>query len=90
MNDITGIAGTGTKLRGSDLGLPFPGTTGPLNAITDVAGVEVGTTALVNDPAADSPQGPARPGVTVILPRGRSGPPTAPVWAGFHSLNGNG
>ena len=76
------------KARGRDLGLPFPGTTGPCNAITDVSGVEVGCATLVGDP--DSGRGSARTGVTVVLPRGRSGPPTAPVWAGFHALNGNG
>jgi D-aminopeptidase len=81
---------TGAKPRGRDLGLPFPGTPGPHNAITDVAGVEVGYATLVEDPAPGSVEGPARTGVTVVLPRGRSGPITAPVWAGFHSLNGNG
>jgi L-aminopeptidase/D-esterase-like protein len=81
---------TGAKPRGRDLGLPFPGTPGPHNAITDVAGVEVGYATLVEDPAPGSVEGPARTGVTVVLPRGRSGPITAPVWAGLHSLNGNG
>lgn len=78
-----------TKPRARALGLPFPGQAGPLNAITDVAGVEVGYSTVVDD-APGAGKGPARTGVTAILPRGRSGPLTAPVWAGFHSLNGNG
>ncbi len=53
-----------TKPRARDLGLPFPGTPGPLNAITDVAGVHVGFTTLT-DPARDM-----RTGVTAIIPRG--------------------
>ncbi len=71
------------KKRGRDLGLPFPGTPGPWNAITDVPGVRVGFTTLT-DPARNM-----RTGVTAILPRHETGRPK-PVWAGFHSLNGNG
>lgn len=78
-----------TKPRARGLGLPFPGKTGPHNAITDVAGVEVGYSTVMSD-SNGAGRGPARTGVTAILPRGRSGPLTAPVWAGFHSLNGNG
>lgn len=75
------------RLRARDLGLPFRGTTGPANAITDVAGVEVGYSTLVGTAA----EGRAvRTGVTVVLPRGRAGPAFEPVWAGFHALNGNG
>ena len=82
-------SGAAAKVRARGLGLPFPGSTGTCNAITDVAGVEVGYSTVVdNAPGAD--KGPARTGVTAILPRGRSGPLMAPVWAGFHSLNGNG
>jgi len=66
--------------RARDLGVPFPGETGPLNAITDVAGVCVGHTTLIE--GAD-----VRTGVTAILPRGAV---HAPVFAGYHSLNGNG
>lgn len=69
--------------RARDLGLPFPGVTGPHNAITDVPGVEVGFCTLT-DPA----QG-IRTGVTAILPRGK-GPEAIPVWAGHYALNGNG
>ena len=71
------------KPRARDLGLPFPGTPGPFNAITDVAGVCVGFTTLT-DPARQM-----RTGVTAILPRPDKGSPQ-PVWAGFHALNGNG
>ena len=58
--------------RARDLGVPFPGTPGPLNAITDVAGVYVGHTTLIE--GAD-----VRTGVTAILPRGAV---HAPVFAG--------
>ncbi len=79
------------KRRARDLGLPFIGAPGPYNAITDVTGIEVGYATLVSDPERpESLRGPARTGVTIILPRGRAGPLLAPVWAGFHSLNGNG
>ncbi len=70
------------KPRARALGLPFPGTPGPLNAITDVAGVQVGFCTLI-DPARN-----CRTGVTAILPR--PGHVPAPVPAGFFSLNGNG
>lgn len=69
--------------RARALGLPFPGVPGPLNAITDVAGIEVGFCTLT-DPAAD-----LRTGVTAILPRGRGSAPL-PVRAGQYALNGNG
>ncbi|MDW9534264.1 P1 family peptidase [Sinorhizobium meliloti] len=77
------------KPRARDLGLPFSGKTGSYNAITDVAGVEVGYSTVISDAPALG-KGPARTGITAILPRGRSGPLRAPVWAGFHALNGNG
>lgn len=72
-----------TTKRARDLGLPFPGTPGPFNAITDVPGVEVGFHTLT-DPAIH-----LRTGVTAILPRGK-GPDAVPVWAGHWALNGNG
>ncbi len=72
-----------TKPRARDLGLPFPGQPGPLNAITDVAGVRVGFCTLT-DPARKM-----RTGVTAILPRPDHGRPQ-PVWAGHAVLNGNG
>ena len=70
-----------TRARARDLGIPFEGTPGPLNAITDVAGVEVGLTTLISGDA-------IRTGVTAILPRGKSS--ADPVFAGWFSLNGNG
>lgn len=72
-----------SKPRARDLGLPFAGQTGPLNAITDVAGVRVGMTTL-RDPARG-----ICTGVTAIRPRDDAGLPV-PVWAGHYALNGNG
>ena len=81
---------TAQKPRGRDLGLAFPGTPGPHNAITDVEGVEVGTVTLISG---DGPlvvgQGPVRTGVTAILPRGKAGA-NVPCAAGYYALNGNG
>jgi D-aminopeptidase len=76
------------KPRARDLGLPFDGTPGPLNAITDVAGVTVGHTTLIRgDGPLQVGQGPVRTGVTVVLPRGAC---YDPVFAAWHALNGNG
>ena len=72
--------------RARDLGIPFDGTTGPLNAITDVAGVTVGQTTLIADPDAKHA---VRSGVTAILPRGAASADT-PVFGGWFALNGNG
>ena len=78
-----------TPVRARDLGVPFDGTPGPLNAITDVAGVEVGLTTLIRgEGKLKVGEGPVRTGVTVILPRGQKN--TDPVYAGWFSLNGNG
>lgn len=78
------------KLRGRELGLPFPGRTGKHNAITDIPGVEVGYYTRIDE---DAPlvqgKGPVRSGVTAILPLGRE-PEPQPVWAGMYALNGNG
>ena len=78
------------RKRGRELGLPFPGRPGGFNAITDVAGVEVGTVTLVSG---EGPlrvgHGPVRTGVTAILPRGRA-KAHVPCAAGYYSLNGNG
>jgi D-aminopeptidase len=80
----------GDKPRARLLGIPFDGATGPLNAITDVAGVEVGHTTLISGEGELKPgAGPVRTGVTVILPRGK-GTLNDPVFAGGSSLNGNG
>jgi D-aminopeptidase len=70
------------KPRARDLGIPFAGTPGRWNAITDVPGVEVGMTTLIEGTD-------VRTGVTAIHPRGR-GAPGDPCAAGFHSFNGNG
>lgn len=76
------------SVRARDLGVPFQGTPGPLNAITDVAGVEVGHKTIVKgDGKLKRGKGPVRTGVTAILPRGRT---YDPVFAGWHALNGNG
>ncbi len=78
------------RARARALPVPFEGTPGPLNAITDVPGVEVGYCTIVRG---EGPlvvgQGPVRTGVTAILPRGKAGV-GVPVFAGSHSLNGNG
>ncbi|WP_371225776.1 P1 family peptidase [Roseovarius sp. 2305UL8-3] len=71
------------KSRARDLGLPFPGQPGALNAITDVAGVEVGLCTL-----RDLSKGLCT-GITAILPRGKASTPR-PVRAGQFTLNGNG
>ena len=76
-------------VRARDLGIPFPGVpAGPLNAITDVAGVLIGHSTLI---CGQGPlvvgEGPVRTGVTAILPRGIGGDP---VIGGFFSLSGNG
>lgn len=74
--------------RARDLGVPFQGTPGALNAITDVAGVEVGFTTLISgEGRLVEGKGPIRTGVTTILPRGKT---FDPVFAGTHVLNGNG
>lgn len=76
--------------RARDLGIPFDGAPGPLNAITDVGAVAVGYTTLVSGDGPLVPGvGPVRSGVTAILPRGRDGVGVACA-AGWFSLNGNG
>jgi D-aminopeptidase len=77
------------QVRARGLGVPFEGTPGPLNAITDVAGVEVGHATIIRG---DGPlvvgQGPVRTGVTAILPRGKAADDD--VMAAWFTLNGNG
>jgi len=76
--------------RARDLGIPLEGTPGPLDAITDVSGVEVGHTTLISGSGAlHVGSGPVRTGVTAILPRGRTGA-ADPVFAGWFAQNGNG
>jgi D-aminopeptidase len=78
-----------TKPRENDLKLPIGGTPGPLDAITDVAGVEVGHTTLISGSGKlVVGQGPVRTGVTVVHPRGKAN--SDPVFAAWFTLNGNG
>ena len=75
--------------RGRDIGIPFDGTPGPLNAITDVKGIEVGYKTLISgEGKLVVGKGPVRTGVTAILPRGKASKQS--VFAGFFSGNGNG
>jgi L-aminopeptidase/D-esterase-like protein len=76
-------------IRARELGVPFEGTPGPNDAITDVAGVEVGqVTHVSGEGRLEVGHGPIRTGVTVILPRGRASADS--VYGGFFDLNGNG
>src|SRR5216683_2572749 len=78
------------KPRARDLGVPFDGTPGPFNAITDVSGVLVGHTTLISgEGKLVIGKGPVRTGVTAILPRGKDSMMN-PVFAGWFSQNGNG
>ena len=87
---LRGQANGNAKPRARDLGIPFDGTPGPLNAITDVAGVSVGHTTLISgEGKLVVGQGPVRTGVTAVLPRGNDSI-ADPVFAGWWSLNGNG
>ena len=78
-----------SRPRARDLGVPFVGTPGPNNAITDVAGVRVAHTTLIRgEGELRVGEGPVRTGVTAILPRGDD--PSDPVFGGWFALNGNG
>ena len=86
---LTGFACAQTKPRSRDLGVPFDGVPGPLNAITDVKGLEVGYTTLISgDATSKVGVGPVRTGVTAVLPRGKDS--NDPVFAGWFTENGNG
>ena len=77
------------KPRARDLGIPFDGTPGKYNAITDVSGVAVGYTTLIEGKGKlVTGKGPVRTGVTAILPKGKSS--IDRVFAGWFTLNGNG
>lgn len=77
-------------VRARDLGIPFDGTPGKFNAITDVPGIEVGYTTLISgEGKLERGKGPVRTGVTAILPRGLKEMNDS-VFAGYFSLNGNG
>jgi D-aminopeptidase len=85
----TAIAWGQTKPRARDLGVPFDGTPGRFNAITDVAGVEVGHTTLISGSGPlKVGVGPVRTGVTAILPRGKQS--SDDVFGAWFTLNGNG
>jgi D-aminopeptidase len=78
------------KPRARELGLPFDGTPGALNAITDVAGVTVGHTTLISgEGKLEVGKGPVRTGVTAVLPRGKDSM-LNPVFAAWFTQNGNG
>jgi D-aminopeptidase len=86
---LTGFVCAQTKPRARDLGVPFDGTPGPLNAITDIKGVEVGQTTLISGGGSgDASNTAVRTGVTAVLPRGKDS--GDPVFAGWFTENGNG
>ena len=86
---VAATAQTQTSPRARDLGVPFEGTPGPLNSITDVQGVEVGYRTLISGQGKlEVGQGPVRTGVTAIFPRGKAS--VDPVFAGWFTENGNG
>ncbi len=77
------------RARARDLGIPFDGTPGPLNAITDVVGVEVGHTTIVSGAGRlERGKGPVRTGVTAVIPRGKES--FDPVFGAWFARNGNG
>ncbi len=85
---ISRDAAPSTRPRARDLGIPFDGVPGPLNVITDVAGVTVAHETIIRgEGRLVVGEGPVRTGVTAILPRGKS---CDPVFAGWYALNGNG
>lgn len=82
------LAVNAQKPRARDIGIPFDGTPGKFNAITDVKGVEVGYSTIISGQGKNiRGKGPVRTGVTAILPRGKM---NNPVFANWYSLNGNG
>lgn len=80
---------TNKKPRARQLGLPFAGTTGPNNAITDVPGIAVGFATLREETPRPGRKLPVRTGVTAIIPHADEEEPV-PVYAGLHRFNGNG
>jgi D-aminopeptidase len=77
------------EVRARELGVPFEGTPGPLDSITDVKGVEVGYRTLISgDGKLVVGTGPVRTGVTAVFPRGKNS--VDPVFAGWFTENGNG
>jgi L-aminopeptidase/D-esterase-like protein len=89
INVAVGLLFSQTNPRARDLGVPFDGTPGPNNAITDVRGVEVGHTTLISGAGKlEVGKGPVRTGVTAIHPRGKGS--NDAVFAAWFTLNGNG
>jgi L-aminopeptidase/D-esterase-like protein len=83
------VSAAQSRPRARELGIPIDGTPGPLDAITDVRGVEVGHTTLISGSGKLAVgKGPVRTGVTVVHPRGKSNPD--PVFGAWFTLNGNG
>ena len=86
---IPALTAAQSKPRARALGIPLDGNPGPLNAITDVNGVQVGhSTIIAGDGKLQVGVGPVRTGVTAVLPRGKESSDL--VFAGWFSLNGNG
>ncbi|HUR93368.1 MAG TPA: P1 family peptidase [Gemmatimonadales bacterium] len=86
---VSEILAAQSRPRARDLGIRIDGAPGRWNAITDVAGVEVGATTLIQGAGRLTVgRGPVRTGVTSILPRGRNGSDS--VFAAWFTLNGNG
>jgi L-aminopeptidase/D-esterase-like protein len=84
-------ADTASRPRARDLGVPFDGTPGPLNAITDIDGVLVGHTTLISgDGKLVVGKGPIRTGVTAVLPRSTSAMMDHFAFAGWYAQNGSG
>ncbi|OAN62539.1 aminopeptidase [Balneola sp. EhC07] len=87
---LIGAQSYAQKPRARDLGVPFVGTPGKFNAITDVKGVEVGYSTIISGKGENIiGKGPIRTGVTAIFPRGKA-KKFSPVYANWYSLNGNG
>ncbi|ADO73068.1 P1 family peptidase [Stigmatella aurantiaca] len=75
--------------RAQELGIPLGGQPGPLDAITDVAGIEVGHTTLISGQGRlVKGKGPVRTGLTAVWPRGKAS--DEPTFAATYALNGNG
>jgi len=86
---FTSLVTFAQKPRARDIGIPFNGTPGKYNAITDVAGVEVGYSTIISGSGKDHiGKGPIRTGVTAIFPNGKAN--HHPVFANWYTLNGNG
>jgi len=86
---LTIVSAAQVKPRARDLGIPFSGTPGKLNAITDVKGVEVGYKTLIEGTGKlITGKGPVRTGVTAIFPKGKGS--LERVFAAWYTLNGNG